>query len=114
MAGKEDGPSKANGVSKADDKGKGKVEDLKEQQGADQEMKDKDVEEKDGKVLPPGTPPQAPVSHDDDHAACMSADLEMAEELSEEDQKLKDDLDMLVERLLVRRVSMPSTVTRLY
>ena len=29
------------------------------------------------------------------------ADLDDAEELSEEDQKLKDDLDMLVERLLV-------------
>jgi hypothetical protein len=53
MAGKEDGTSKANGV-KPDDKGKGKVEDLKEQQNPDQDMKDKDTNEKDGKVLPPG------------------------------------------------------------
>ena len=57
MAGKEDGPSKANGVAKAEDKGKGKADDVKDQK-PDQEMKDKDKdasEAKDEKLLPPGT-----------------------------------------------------------
>lgn len=54
MAGKEDGPSKANGVAKAEEKGKGKVEDLKDQK-TDQEMKDGEGESKNEKLLPPGS-----------------------------------------------------------
>nr|POE66661.1 26s proteasome regulatory subunit rpn-1 [Quercus suber] len=62
--------------SKAQDKGKGKVEDAKQMNGANG-AKDAD---KDGK---------------------KDKDLDLPpEELNEEDQKLKDELDMLVERLM--------------
>jgi hypothetical protein len=57
MAGKEGGPSKANGVTKPDDKGKGKVGDVKDRKH-EQEKKGKDPEGKRGedeKLLPPGT-----------------------------------------------------------
>ena len=54
MAGKEDGPSKANGVAKAEEKGKGKAEEPKDQK-ADQEMKDGEETTKDEKLLPPGS-----------------------------------------------------------
>jgi hypothetical protein len=59
MAGKEDGPSKANGVTKPLDKGKAKADDVQDER-PDQEMKDKGGDEKDAKVLPPGT--DAPVA----------------------------------------------------
>ncbi len=52
MAGKEDGPSKANGVAKPDDKGKGKVEDLKDHKNGE-EKTDK-TKGGDKKLLPPG------------------------------------------------------------
>lgn len=54
MAGKEDGPSKANGVATAEDKGKGKGKgDDPKDQKTDQEIRD--TEQKDGKLLPPGS-----------------------------------------------------------
>jgi hypothetical protein len=39
----------------------------------------------------------------------IPADFAHTEELSEEDQKLKDDLDMLVDRILVRFGCLPRT-----
>lgn len=53
MAGKDDASSKANGVSKSEEKGKGKVEDLKDQKN-DAEKKDTEGKPADGKLLPPG------------------------------------------------------------
>lgn len=55
MAGKEDAPSKANGVSKSAEKGKEKAEDLKDVKGG-ADMKDIEGEKKDDKkILPPGS-----------------------------------------------------------
>jgi hypothetical protein len=55
MAGKEDAPSKANGVSKSEEKGKGKAEDIKDVK-SDADMKDIEGEKKDEKkLLPPGS-----------------------------------------------------------
>ena len=63
---------------KAQDKGKGKAEDVKQANGVNGAKAD--GKDKDGK---------------------KDGDLELPpEELNEEDQKLKDELDMLVERLL--------------
>ena len=56
MAGKEDGPSKANGVSKSEDKGKEKVDDVKDQKDEAQAEKSADGKAANGeKILPPGT-----------------------------------------------------------
>ena len=60
---------------KAEDKGKGKAVDLPD-------LTKEPTKDKDGKVVENGKPELPP------------------EELSEEDQKLKDELEMLVERLL--------------
>lgn len=57
MAGKEDAPSKANGVAKPDekplDKGKGKADDAKDKDTKEEPKLDKDG--KPVKLLPPGT-----------------------------------------------------------
>ncbi|MBE7182142.1 MAG: hypothetical protein INR71_13235 [Terriglobus roseus] len=81
---------------KALDKGKEKAVDGADQ-AADGEKKEADKDAKENGVLPPGTQIRAPV---DSKPRALTQHLN-TEELSEEDQKLKDELDMLVERLSV-------------
>lgn len=72
------------------DKGKGKAEE------ADKKPKEP-KKDKDGKIIE-----EAKVDGTAHQISNRLATNSGAEELSEEDQKLKDELDMLVERLMVR------------
>lgn len=87
-------------MSKAADKGKGKAIDV--EQKVDDSQKDtagkpaangaKDDDKDDCSLAPPAVGPRRI------HANCSPA----SEELSEEDQQLKNELEMIVERLTVR------------
>ena len=94
--------AKENGAPTAAEKGKGKMEDDKPSDGP--KKTDATKKDKDGKPIANGKPGDEPLEGMSSHKVVWGTLLTRSartEELSEEDQTLKNELEMLVARLQV-------------